>query len=345
MVMDNEKGNVNNDARSERTPFFSIIIPVYNVAPYLRECLDSVLAQTYPNWECLCVDDGSTDDSADILVSYLHRDSRIRVIHQANRGLSAARNRGINTALATPQSYWLTFIDADDWVASNYLATLAEGCQQQTGCCAVSVQRIYAHETPPPAPTSTPWCVVAPHDFWARGCLPMTAWAKAFPKRFFTHIRFPEGRYHEDEVTTHHLLFQGQTVATTSAPLYYYRQRKGGIMGKASPSRALDLIAAHEDQAAFFTQQGYDDLANAVRRRLIYEYADAAWRLGQKEALQNLKNLLIAHPQHTPFTQLNPLTMWLTAYVHYPFCRLRDLLHRRGLLGTLKQYLRRFHRA
>ena len=73
-------------------PFFSIIIPVYNVAPYLRECLDSVLAQTYPNWECLCVNDGSTDGSSAILDEYAEKDSRFRVFHKTNGGVSAARN-------------------------------------------------------------------------------------------------------------------------------------------------------------------------------------------------------------------------------------------------------------
>jgi hypothetical protein len=90
---------------------------------------------------------------------------------------------------------------------------------------------------------------------------------------------------------------------------------------------------------------GHHDLADAVRHRLIYEYADAAWHLGQKDALIHLKDLLITHPHLTPFTQINPLTMWLTAYTYYPLCRLRDLLHRRGPLGTLKQFLLHFKRG
>lgn len=91
-------------------PYFSIIIPVYNVAPYLRECLDSVLAQTFTDWEAICVDDGSTDGSGAILDEYAAKDKRFRVIHQANAGVSAARNR----ALEEIKGDWVGFLDADD---------------------------------------------------------------------------------------------------------------------------------------------------------------------------------------------------------------------------------------
>ncbi len=92
------------------TPFFSVIIPVYNVASYLCECLDSVLTQTFTDWECICVDDGSTDGSGSILDEYASKDSRFRVIHQPNAGASFARNRG----LAEIKGKWVWFVDSDD---------------------------------------------------------------------------------------------------------------------------------------------------------------------------------------------------------------------------------------
>lgn len=94
----------------------SIIVPVYNVAPYLRECLESLLAQTFRDWECICVDDGSTDGSAEILEKYAAADSRIRVIHQANQGVSAARNAAIDLA----SGEWLGFLDADDSIEADW---------------------------------------------------------------------------------------------------------------------------------------------------------------------------------------------------------------------------------
>ena len=91
-------------------PFFSIIIPVYNVAPYLRECLDSVLAQTFTDWECLCVDDGSADESGSILDEYAQRDSRFLVFPKKNGGVSAARNLALDNA----KGEWICFLDGDD---------------------------------------------------------------------------------------------------------------------------------------------------------------------------------------------------------------------------------------
>lgn len=88
----------------------SVIIPVYNVEPYLRECLDSVLGQTFTDWEAVCVDDGSRDGSSAILDEYAARDSRFQVIHQSNKGLSAARNAGMDAA----KGEWLFFLDSDD---------------------------------------------------------------------------------------------------------------------------------------------------------------------------------------------------------------------------------------
>lgn len=98
-------------------PKFSIIIPVYNVASYLRDCLDSVLAQKYTDWEAICVDDGSTDGSGAILDEYAARDSRFRVIHQANTGVSTARNAALNIVCGE----WISFVDSDDWLKDNYL--------------------------------------------------------------------------------------------------------------------------------------------------------------------------------------------------------------------------------
>lgn len=100
------------------TPKFSIIIPVYNVAPYLRECLDSVLAQTFTDWEAICVDDGSSDGSGSILDEYKVRDNRFRVIHQKNAGVCSARNVGLKMATGR----WICFVDADDVIASGWIA-------------------------------------------------------------------------------------------------------------------------------------------------------------------------------------------------------------------------------
>lgn len=101
-------------------PFVSIIVPVYNTEKYLSRCIQSVLAQTYTNWELLLIDDGSTDSSGAICDKYAAEDKRIRVFHKENGGVSSARNLGLDNA----QGEWVSFIDADDFVAVNYLGSL-----------------------------------------------------------------------------------------------------------------------------------------------------------------------------------------------------------------------------
>lgn len=100
----------------------SIIIPVYNVAPFLEVCLQSVADQTFKEWECILVDDGSTDGSGVICDNWLEEDQRFRVIHQSNRGVSVARNTGISAAVGK----YVVFVDADDWVEETYLSDLLD---------------------------------------------------------------------------------------------------------------------------------------------------------------------------------------------------------------------------
>ena len=103
-------------------PIVSIIVPVYNVEKYINRCIDSILAQTFTDWECILVVDGSPDKSGEICDEYSARDSRIRVIHKPNGGVSSARNVGIN--LATGE--WITFVDSDDFIDADSLFSMVE---------------------------------------------------------------------------------------------------------------------------------------------------------------------------------------------------------------------------
>ncbi len=100
----------------------SVIIPVYNVKPYLDDCIQSVIRQDYTDFECILVDDGSTDGSSEICDQWAQKDNRIRVIHQPNGGVSAARNRGLDSA----KGEYIAFIDSDDWVDADYLSAMAD---------------------------------------------------------------------------------------------------------------------------------------------------------------------------------------------------------------------------
>ena len=118
-------------------PTISIIVPVYKVENYIHRCVDSILGQTYADFELILVDDGSPDNCGAICDDYAAKDSRVVVIHQENGGLSAARNAGIDWVLANSNSQWLTFIDSDDWVNKTYLESLLEVADEEDSLISV----------------------------------------------------------------------------------------------------------------------------------------------------------------------------------------------------------------
>ncbi|MFB4033716.1 glycosyltransferase family 2 protein, partial [Streptococcus pneumoniae] len=115
----------------------SIVIPIYNVENYLRQCLDSIVAQTYQNFECLLINDGSPDHSADICREYVSKDSRFRYFEKENGGVSSARNLGIEHS----KGEYITFIDSDDWVDSDYLEVLYTTLLEEGADIAVSTYK------------------------------------------------------------------------------------------------------------------------------------------------------------------------------------------------------------
>lgn len=117
-------------------PKISVIVPVYNVRHYLPHCIDSILSQNFPNFELLLIDDGSKDSSGAICDEYAKKDSRIRVFHKENGGVSSARNLGLDNA----KGEWLTFVDSDDWIEKNYLSTLLEGTICDLSICNCSIE-------------------------------------------------------------------------------------------------------------------------------------------------------------------------------------------------------------
>lgn len=127
----------------QKTPFVSIIIPVYNVEEYIRTCLDSVVEQRYKDWECICVDDGSLDSSGIILDEYANQDDRFRVIHQKNAGVSAARNTGLSSA----RGEWVCFVDSDDWIGIDYLQHLVENVSEDVDYIISGNESIYDGKT------------------------------------------------------------------------------------------------------------------------------------------------------------------------------------------------------
>ena len=204
-------------------PALSIIVPVYNVAPYLAACLESVLAQTFTDWECLCVDDGSADGSGDILESYAARDSRIKVFHQPNGGVSAARNRALAVAAGT----WIGFLDADDTVAADWFERMMRAAREDVDIVHADAHFCFPDIASPGGGTA---CVFLRHGW---------PFLNLVRRGIIGDVRFREGmRFKEDVVFLAELSLKKPRLAVVRERGYNYRSRDESAI--ASPITGED---------------------------------------------------------------------------------------------------------
>ena len=169
----------------------SVIVPVYNVEPYLGKCLDSIVNQTYRDLEILVIDDGYTDRCKVICDEYKNRDERIRVFHTENRGLSAARNIGLNEA----NGEWIGFVDSDDWIESDMFETLVKKAEKSSSdIVECGVFREYSDRTEKNMKRTFDLSGVETIHALIRGEIFNTVWNKLWHRKTWEGIRFPEGR-------------------------------------------------------------------------------------------------------------------------------------------------------
>lgn len=231
----------------------SVIVPVYKVEPYLRKCVNSILGQTLRDFELILVDDGSPDNCGKICDEYAVADDRVKVIHQQNRGLSAARNVGIDWVFANSDSKYLTFVDSDDWVERDYLETLVQGLSFSdevvcTGCARVDETNVRKVRYP-----DRGWKVLSPEEYWVQyDVLVVISCGKLFKRSLFEKVRFPVGRIHEDVFTTHQLIFQCKRIAFRQIATYNYLVRGESITKSQWTPRRLDALTAYEEQCKYF---------------------------------------------------------------------------------------------
>ena len=218
----------------------SIIVPIYNVERYLKECIDSILKQSYKNLEIILVDDGSKDRSGEICDEYAQRYSYISALHKKNGGPSSARNFGIDRANGTV----FAFIDSDDYIATNFVEKLYSEMVQykaQMSCC--NHIKIYEDGREIEGnPKYSKLTVLHDADLPYGIYDDFSASNKLYRRELFDNIRYPEGKLYEDARTTYRVAEKCTTVTYDPTPLYYYRQRSASIMGTFSPERYLDRV-------------------------------------------------------------------------------------------------------
>lgn len=263
----------------------SVIVPIYNVEPWLERCVRSILGQTYGNLEILLVDDGSTDGCSALCDRFGEEDPRVRVIHKKNGGLSDARNAGIDMASGT----CLAFVDGDDWIdAGMYEAMMGALAKEGADLCACSYKRIRRDGVLDPSTGKrTVWegqgmleAFLLELDEYQ---IQNSAWNKVYKKELLGELRFPKGKLYEDIVFTTKLLSRVRKGVYLDQAFYnYVVDRDGSIMNLGiKKSIFTDQIPAYEEKEAFLRSIGRDDLADVHRyffykRLLIYYRALAA---------------------------------------------------------------------
>lgn len=258
----------------------SVIVPVYNVAAYLPQCLDSILSQDYEALEVLVVDDGSTDGSGALCDQYARQDSRVQVVHQKNAGAAAAKNAALD--LATGE--YLSFVDSDDYLEPNvYGAMVALVQEHQADAAQFNFREVYRTHTQDQRQwqgraemDSRAYLGRFPEDFTCA-----LLWNKLYRREIYQGVRFVEGHKIDDEFFTYRGFLKERKIVWDERIVYNYRKRRSSVMAspQAAEQRLLDAAQAL-DQRRQEVAQAWPELKRAFDR----SYLDALWYLSGNAA-------------------------------------------------------------
>lgn len=222
----------------------SVIVPVFNVEKYLENCVESIVKQSYLNIEVILVDDGSTDCSGAKCDELAEKDTRIKVIHKSNGGLSDARNRAIDEA----RGEYLYFVDSDDYISLDSIEYLLKKLKDSDSDIAIGgmLTTSKLDENVIKKETYTLFLnnKEAVRELFYGSYYTTSASAKLYKASLFNEIRYPYGKLNEDLFTTYKLLNRAEKVVCSDKTVYYYYHRPGSIMNSAFNERKLDVVRA-----------------------------------------------------------------------------------------------------
>lgn len=268
----------------------SVIVPIYRVEKFLPQCIESVLNQTFTDFELILVDDGSPDRCPAICDEAAERDARVRVIHQANAGLSAARNAGIEAA----HGAWLSFVDSDDYIAPHFCEKLYQTAQRTNADCVMcSVQNVDESGKL----IDSALMRVADEVKTGREVLRkigrddvtpyLTAWNKLYRRKLFNTLRYPAGRQNEDVFVFAELFCQVQRAVCVAEPLYFYRKRIDSIMNSAVTLRNLDEMWAYVNCFEHLQQDNEESILKETEKRVFAKLTGVYYRVTEEDRYSN----------------------------------------------------------
>ena len=317
-------------------PLISVIVPIYKVESYLRQCVDSILNQTYTNLEVILVDDGSPDNCGAICDEYAAKDARVKVIHKPNGGLSDARNAGLK--IATGDYYY--FVDSDDMLPAYSIKTMYDLMHQHNGDMVIGgFERFYDETEEVFFSTESDGLTTyiysqkeAFKDFYIDGC---QAWAVLYRRHVHEGIYFPKGEINEDEAVIFPLLERCQCVVVTNRVVYSYRCREESITTSSFSAKKLAWAKHCRDNLAFI-QKKYPQLepmaAARYRGSILWSLREIA--LSSEQFAEERRQLTTELRRNRSLFDAAPFKNWgerirYLMAVHLPFSVYRAILRAR----------------
>lgn len=242
-------------------PLISVIVPIYNVEKYLDKCVDSIINQTYENLEIILVDDGSPDNCPKMCDDYAKKDSRIKVVHKENGGLSDARNAGMQVATGE----YVSFIDSDDYISLDFYETLMQTMlENSSDIVECSVVKFYEDghfdEYSDDLKVANYETVDALGGLIDENPFRQHVWNKLYKSSVALDIPYAVGKLNEDEFWTYQVFGKAKKVTKINKTMYYYFQRSGSIMGNGYNIKRLDALEGKMNRQAYI-EENFPSLA------------------------------------------------------------------------------------
>ncbi len=247
----------------------SVIIPVYNIAPYIGNCINSIVSQSFTDIEILCVDDGSTDKSADVIKSFSEKDSRVKYLYKENAGVSSARNKGLDTAVGE----YVFFVDGDDYLHHDAIA-LSVDCAEKTGADMIcSRYKITSSLQEADEPSDSYNFFDADFDtlFKKGDKLGKSSCSKLIRRSITENIRFPEGiSVGEDGCYIIKLMNENAKAVILDKVLYYYFKREGSATTSSLDEKRLTVLYAYDGMCEYLENSENTDIKSYCLRSIFY---------------------------------------------------------------------------
>ena len=261
----------------EQKEMISVIIPVYRVEQFLDKCLNSVICQTYDNLEIILVDDGSPDQSGVICDEWAKKESRIKVIHKENGGLSDARNAGLKIAIGE----YIAFVDSDDWIHFQMYEVLYSILKKHNASMSICSYKDVSFYSADATNTDCKAQAISSSKkineeqaleqlFLANNDRFGVVWPKLYARSLFQNRRFDEGVIYEDTRSCFKVLYDAKSIAVTDAELYYYYCNENGTTKAAYTIKRLDIMAAMDEQLNFFRAHNFTDIYSMAVRKYLF---------------------------------------------------------------------------